>query len=381
MTIKLFNILLLFCFQVSFGQKSTITQYKIFGEIVGRDTGKIFLTSGFITDDYLPNTSVSSILKNGKFHINGKLRYPIAKRIVYKIDSNTNFLSGLFFINTGKQYITLFSDSVDIIPHSQGSLENKIYKQDYLDKLNSLKIEENEVDSAFENLYVKYNSNIPDYIKLKYDTIRVELLRKKNLELLSFTKTHSNSFIGIWLLVEAFCINGYMPLYDKIYDQLSKKIKNSYTGKILRDKLKIASKTSINYVFPAIALVDTNNNKINKNYSKGNKLILLDFWFTQCKPCIAQFPQLINIYEHYKSRGFDIINISVDKKPYLSNLKILIKRYNLFWKNYWDVDGIESSKLSITSFPTNFLLNEEGKIVAKNIEPEELEIFLKKHLY
>lgn len=57
-----------------------------------------------------------------------------------------------------------------------------------------------------------------------------------------------------------------------------------------------------------------------------------------------------------------------------------IVKDQITWPQFWDINGRESAKLSIVAFPTNFLLNSEGKIIKKNIRPAELDKFLSEHI-
>ncbi len=94
----------------------------------------------------------------------------------------------------------------------------------------------------------------------------------------------------------------------------------------------------------------------------------------------STFEKLKTIYQKYRFKGFEIIGISTDEKKNKADWKKAIIRYNLSWKHFWDVNGFWAQKLSINSFPTNFLLDNTGKIIAKNIEPTELEKLLEKNL-
>ena len=104
---------------------------------------------------------------------------------------------------------------------------------------------------------------------------------------------------------------------------------------------------------------------------------MIDFWFSYCKPCLAQFPKYKEIYNLNKVKGFEIIGISVDRKEDEANWLNTIKKYNLSWLQYLDKNEIVSQKLNIKSFPTNFLLDSNGVIVGKDFSPEDLENFLR----
>lgn len=57
-----------------------------------------------------------------------------------------------------------------------------------------------------------------------------------------------------------------------------------------------------------------------------------------------------------------------------------MNKYKLSWPQYWDKGGVESSRLSINKFPTNFLLDRQGNIIQKDLKPAELAHFLEKNL-
>ena len=75
-----------------------------------------------------------------------------------------------------------------------------------------------------------------------------------------------------------------------------------------------------------------------KNLKTGN-VVLVNFWATWCKPCVAEFPELLKLYEEYQDKGFEIIFISVDEPadintkviPFLSKKEVdFVTYYNNF---------------------------------------------------
>ena len=80
------------------------------------------------------------------------------------------------------------------------------------------------------------------------------------------------------------------------------------------------------------------------------------------------------IYDSYKDSGFEIYSVSVDEN--VKNWRQAIEKDSLNWIHVSDLMGQESpvySKYAVNDLPTNYLLNEEGKIIARNIEASELE--------
>ena len=73
-------------------------------------------------------------------------------------------------------------------------------------------------------------------------------------------------------------------------------------------------------------------------------------WLQRCSPCIAQFDDMKSIYSTYKNQGFEIIGVSTDKVKARASWQQIINNRRLIWPQYWDKDGLESKKLSITRF-------------------------------
>jgi alkyl hydroperoxide reductase subunit AhpC len=87
---------------------------------------------------------------------------------------------------------------------------------------------------------------------------------------------------------------------------------------------------------------------------------------------------LKKIYAKYHNEEFEIIGVSVDQKLQKEEWKKTIAKYSLPWVQYWDIDGKKAAELNIIAYPTNFLLDENGIIIAKNIDPITLEKLLEK---
>ena len=106
------------------------------------------------------------------------------------------------------------------------------------------------------------------------------------------------------------------------------------------------------------------------------KYTLVDFWFTHCPACIAQFPKLKQCYALHHINGFEIVAISTDGKNNFQRWQKMVSDEGMGWKHYLDLNGVHAQELSITTFPTNYLLDERGIVLKRNITPTELETFL-----
>ena len=104
------------------------------------------------------------------------------------------------------------------------------------------------------------------------------------------------------------------------------------------------------------------------------KYTLIDFWASWCSPCLLQVPDLKEAYNNYHEKGFEIIGISVDSKE--KRWKSAIRKYDMNWPHLSDLKGWKSKAsedYNVTFIPFNMLLDENGKIIAKNLHSNELQ--------
>lgn len=162
---------------------------------------------------------------------------------------------------------------------------------------------------------------------------------------------------------------------------LSNRLKASIAGRSLKEDLLQSKILSVGKQFPSMELLNKSLLEHNLNDTDlVNSYTLVDFWFSSCQPCIRQFPELKEIYNNYKNRGFQVIGISTDQLKQTNVWKTSIVKYGLEWPQYIDLEGKQSKLLGIDIFPTNFLINSKGKIIFKNMTSDEIKVFLRNNL-
>ena len=135
-------------------------------------------------------------------------------------------------------------------------------------------------------------------------------------------------------------------------------------------------------IAPAFNLKDVNGNEVKLSDYKG-KVVLVDFWASWCKQCRLESPKLVKAYQKYHNakfengEGFEIISVSLDDDA--TDWKNAITQDGYIWTNIsegkkWDA---EIAKLyMVTSLPTNYLLDGNGKIIEKDLRGTMLESVL-----
>ena len=110
-------------------------------------------------------------------------------------------------------------------------------------------------------------------------------------------------------------------------------------------------------------LKDLENN--NKSFSelKGEKLTLIDFWATWCKPCVNAIPELNEIYEAYKDKGVSLIGINCDGPRSVAKVGPVSKSLQIKYPVLLDINSEIKTELNLMAFPTLLIVNTAGKIV------------------
>ena len=94
------------------------------------------------------------------------------------------------------------------------------------------------------------------------------------------------------------------------------------------------------------------------------KVVLIDFWATWCPPCVEEVPQLVETYEKFKDRGFEIVGISLDNDK--SALEKFTAENKMTWPQFFDGKGWDNElaqRFKIQSVPTMWLLGRDGKLI------------------
>jgi peroxiredoxin len=130
-----------------------------------------------------------------------------------------------------------------------------------------------------------------------------------------------------------------------------------------------------------IFLCGTTNNFEKFAINPSSNYTLIDLWHSSCGNCIKELIDYKEIYSIYSEKGFEIISITGDRPDMLNYLSKLREKYEFPWPEYLDENRkIVESEFSVAIFPTNFLLDNEGRIIRKNLSPTELESFLHENL-
>lgn len=187
----------------------------------------------------------------------------------------------------------------------------------------------------------------------------------------NFVKSHTDSYISLMVLQQM----ANSPNADKaaeLFQELSEELKNTDIGKTLAKQFESVKSLSVGAVAPDFSAPTPEGDTISLKSSLG-KVTILDFWAAWCKPCRVENPNLVKLYKEYHDKGLNVVGVSLDRKA--EDWVKAIEEDQLPWHHmsnlkFWQ-DPI-AQLYNIRSIPATYILDAEGKIIAKDLRGEEL---------
>jgi peroxiredoxin len=125
---------------------------------------------------------------------------------------------------------------------------------------------------------------------------------------------------------------------------------------------------------PEISLPDPDGKEIKLSSYKG-KYVLVDFWASWCGPCRTENPNVVEAYNKFKDKNFDILGVSLDRPGEKDKWLKAVKDDKLTWSHISDLQYWNSAVVplyKIEGIPYNVLVDPSGKIIAENLRGESL---------
>jgi thiol-disulfide isomerase/thioredoxin len=314
---------------------SSTYNYSIDATINGfKDNTKVYLYKADIKITN-PKPIDSAIIIDNKFKFQGYIEEPFNALLYFKDKVNSRTPSLTFWMDFGHMVIDANLNNFET-PFVQ--LNNEQLKGSYLNQLS------NEITDKRTFLYKD------GQISKIYD------------ESINFIFKNPNNYYAVW---EAYNFRTTLlerNLLQKYYDTIDEKFKNSSNGLLIK-KLIDSEKLEIGMPFTEIYAKDLDNNPVKLSDYKG-KVIVLDFWSTNCPPCRQQIRNEFPILkEKYKKEDFVIVNYSLDtdydtwKKTSISD--------GIDWVNITDLNGYKSENVlnyQVRAIPKTIIIDKEGII-------------------
>jgi peroxiredoxin len=316
-----------------FGQTQKF-KYTIAGQVQGFNNGiKIYLND--LSDGSYVKID-SAIILNGKFTFSGQFKTKFLKSSISTFDYSDRVT---LWIETG---LTTFSANKGMFKKAdiKGSKIQKKFAE--LNKLRDTLEQTDQIDFTF----IKQNPNT---------------------------------------IISAHTLSSYCNLWSKdtvsaLYKSFSKEVKFSNYGKKIFTFLSLNRNIKIGDKFVDFSQKDTSGKSIKLSSIKSN-CILLEFWGSWCGPCREENPSLVKIYKEFKQKGFEVLGVASETNK--QQWTKAIQADGLSWINVTDFKGGDNNAAmtyGVSGYPSNFLIDKNGVIVAKDIYGDDLRNWLLKIL-
>jgi peroxiredoxin len=198
----------------------------------------------------------------------------------------------------------------------------------------------------------------------------------------NFITSHPASYISLLALSSVSGPTPDVAEVGPLFDLLSDDLKKTEGGKQLKLSIDGLRLTSIGAMAPDFIQNDVNGAPVRLSSFRG-KYVLIDFWASWCPPCRQENPNVVKIYNKYKGKGFTVLGVSLDKPDGKAAWLAAIKNDGLTWTQvsdlkYWN--NLAATLYGVQSIPQNFLIDPQGKIVAKGLRGDDLDNALEKLL-
>lgn len=226
---------------------------------------------------------------------------------------------------------------------------------------------------SFENMQMTTVQKKIDSINNHYERIIDSEIYRKTID------QNKNSFLGVNALVNY----AERPFYHQrrkfqtdslinMYESFPTSMKALPSMKTLHQLLRSQKELNNGSTFPAFRLKDTLG-RLQDLPGLYGKYTLVDFWANWCTPCRDEHPNMINEYNKYRKQGLVILSISIDKVGDQGLWKEAINNDSVgLWSHFIDFEEKAKQQLNIRFIPSNFLLDEGGRIIATDLKGEEL---------
>jgi peroxiredoxin len=208
-------------------------------------------------------------------------------------------------------------------------------------------------------------------LKAKIDRTTVE---KEDL-LRSYVRTHPKSYFSIEAVIELMGPYAVVEKVEDLWAGLDPQLKNSYNGKVINAVLLGSKATDVGAKAPGFEQPDTAGKMVRLSEIKG-KYVFVDFWASWCKPCRAENPNVLKAYDTYKNKNFAVVGVSIDFEKDHDKWIKAIKEDGMPWTQLLspaNIDGGAMKTYGVRAIPSNFLIDPNGVIVAKNLHGSELQ--------
>jgi peroxiredoxin len=354
------KIVYLFIIAAFIASCTTKPHYTVKGKINGSD-GTTFILQKREGGKILALDSAVS--KNGSFTIKGgAVDYP---QMIQFVASGTKKATSFYLENSD----IMITGNLDSLYKAvvTGSKTQDEYKS-FVDSNKPLSDSYSKTLIEYQAANQTGNVMLIEQLEKQNDSIQTEMTNLQK----NFVINHPASYVSPSILgslsydMEAAEIESMINAMDSSVAAIPMVIK-------LKERVAIMKNVSIGKKAPDFTMKDPDDKPVTLSSKIGSKLLLIDFWAAWCNPCRRENPNVVKVYNEFHKKGFDVLGVSLDRKK--EEWVKAISDDKLTWTHVSDyqLGNNDAAKMyAVFSIPCNFLLDERGIIIARNLTGREL---------
>ncbi|MDL2305346.1 AhpC/TSA family protein [Bacteroides sp. OttesenSCG-928-D19] len=329
------NVIYLFAVIAVVFMSCNSNSYTVTGTVEGAYDGENVYLMERSNREFIPVDT--AVITNGKFVFEGAQDVAVNRYIAFTDGENDPI------------YIDFF-------------LENGSIKVELKESAEKSTVTGSPINNAYQSFKDKMNAIGDDEDDKLVSTIKSEI------------EANIKSPLGLFLMNT---YNYYID-YDEIEVLLNQFPEESFEDSRLarlRERVEIAKNTAVGKKFADLEMLTPEGNPIKlSDYAGQGKVVLVDFWASWCGPCRREMPRLVEMYEQYKDKGFEIVGVSFDRDG--DSWKKGIEQLGITWPQmsdlkYWDSEGAKI--YAIRSIPHVMLLDKDGVVVSRGLHGDKLQ--------
>jgi peroxiredoxin len=312
----------------------------------------------------------TSLGEGGKF----QFKHPAQYANLYKLRAGSNIFDLIAKNGDAINFSTNLTDSAHTYVISGSDDSEKIKEFNKINNVYGDKIAK--IVDEYRTKAQQIGRESDSLINIFRPRIEKELGNQSN-DILKFVNANQNSLAGFYAIT-ALDQNKYEQQLVAYADAIKDNFKDNPAVKRFIKAMNEIKPLSVGHKAPDFTSTGLDGKPVKLSDYKG-KYVLVDFWASWCAPCRQENPNVVKQYDIYKSKGLNILGISLDVDK--AKWQQAVTQDKLTWNHASDLKNFEgpTEKLyHIQAIPSNFMIDPQGNIIAKNITGGDLEEFLNK---
>ncbi|MCL3779799.1 AhpC/TSA family protein [Prolixibacteraceae bacterium JC049] len=366
------NVLLAFIATLLFSACQEKGNFSISGKITNAK-GKTIYLEKLKVESSLPLDS-AKVKDDGTFEFTGSvsmpefflLKFGDKNFVTLLVDSADNVLVAGDIANFSRDYVVAGSKGSELVRDLTLKLQETTHKLDSLSSLQVLYKDVENSEAQMKQLSEEYNKIVKDQMDQSMKFVKENPFSMASV-LALYQKFDKQNYVVQDLQSLKVAASALHSIYPKsehvtaLYNN-TLRLMNQQQNLKIQQLIQAAGDNS-----PDIELPDQNG-KTKKLSDFRGKHVLLQFWSAEDINSRVLNPVLAANYKKYKRKGFEIYQVSVDEDKRI--WKEAIQKDKLTWTNVGDMKGSNDAiiKYNIRKLPMNYLLDKEGKIIARDLK-------------